>query len=291
MFKGGALQSSNPFGLFDNVISDQAFNAFQQYMRDKCGIAIGHSKRYMVQSRLDNILRETAISNVNDLIEALIKNTLPQKTKTRIIDAITTNETYWFRDGRQFDVLTKEILPELAKHPFNSLRIWSAGCSYGQEPYSICIAMQEFARLHMIKLPKLQIIGTDLSHKVLDIARQAVYSEYALSRGLPTPLKQRYFVSSEQGWKLKPEITSKVSFRPFNLLNSFSLMGKFDVIFCRNVLIYFSSEVKLHILNRMIASLKPKGSLFLSSTESLPPGLSGLKTLQGHGTRYYRRMD
>lgn len=291
MFNGGELQSSDPSSLSNNVISDRAFDAFQQYMHDKCGIAIGHNKRYMVQSRLDNILRETAISNINDLIDGLIKNTLPPKTKTRIIDAITTNETYWFRDGRQFGVLSNVILPELTRHPFNSLRIWSAGCSYGQEPYSISMALQEFTRLQAVKLPNLRIIGTDLSHKVLDIARQAVYSEYALSRGLPSPLKQRYFLPWREQWKLKPEIASIVHFRSFNLLKPFSLLGKFDLIFCRNVLIYFSNEVKLDILNRMIAGLKPNGYLFLSSTESLPPELTGLETLQACGVRYYRRID
>ncbi len=291
MLNGGASRLSIPSSFSRNMLSDQAFEAFQQYMHDQCGIMIGQGKRYMVQSRLGAILQETKTASIDELIHGLITNTLPVKTKTRIIDAITTNETYWFRDGRQFDLLSKVILPELATHPFNAIRIWSAGCSHGQEPYSISMAAQEFARTQGVRCPNMQIIGTDLSHQVLENARRAIYSEFSLSRGLPNHLRHRYFIPWQEQWKLKSEITSKVSFRPLNLLSSFSLLGKFDVIFCRNVLIYFSSEVKLHILNRMIASLKPEGYLFLSSTESLPPGLTGLETLQAHGTRYYRPID
>lgn len=270
-------------------LSAHDFQAFRQYLYGQCGIDLKENKIHMVQSRLMAILPETGVADLGELVQKLINHSLPDKTKTRIVDALTTNETYWFRDPRQFEVLDQVILPEFNRNRFAPRKVWSAACSSGQEPFSISIAVEEFARSQGMAKPNLQIVGTDLSSSILEKAKSAVFSDLSLSRGLPESLKQRYFYPYHGHWQLHSDIVKRVSFRQLNLLKSFTSLGKFDLIFCRNVLIYFSSEVKRDILQRLVESLKPGGYLFLSSTERLPEPIESLQTLRSCGVNYYRR--
>lgn len=271
-------------------LSPEQFEVFQKFLVDACGILLGESKQYLVKNRLTGLLKESEYSSVTQLIGALRSNAVPARLRTRIIDAMTTNETFWFRDNAHFEELRNVLLPAWAADKTGgTLRIWSAACSSGQEPYSIGICVEEFFRYGWTGIKRsVQIIGTDISESVLTEATQAVYSEMALSRGLDETLRSRYFERYQDKWKLKPEIVDRVRFQQFNLLKPFAALGRFDIVFCRNVLIYFSEELKRDILARIAKVLNPGGYLFLSSTESLPGGLDAYETVRGASCRYYR---
>lgn len=185
---------------------------------------------------------------------------------------MTTNETLWFRDTYPFEVLKSRVLPELIKaYPAQRLRIWSAACSSGQEPYSLSMSIDEFERSNLGQLKAgVQIVATDLSPSMLSNCKSGEYDSLAMGRGLSQERLQRYFDPKGPGrWQVKAPIKSRVEFRPLNLLDSYAALGKFDIVFCRNVLIYFSAEVKKDILTRIHATLKPGGYLFLGASEAL----------------------
>ena len=191
---------------------------------------------------------------------------------------MTTNETFWFRDVYPFEYLAKVLLPELAKRkPNEKVRIWSAACSSGQEPYSISMVVEESMRGKLVgRGCDAEILATDLSASVLDIATQGIYDRPSLLRGLSTERARDFFVQQDDdNWRVKDSVRNRVRFRPLNLQESFFLLGKFDIIFCRNVLIYFSSELKLEILRKLHANLQPGGILFLGSSENIA-GLNDL---------------
>lgn len=272
-------------------LSQTAFCDFQRFLREHSGIILGDGKRYLVQSRLSQILPETGLGSLDALIGALVRGRLPEKVRSRIIDVMTTNETFWFRDRGHFELLKERLLADLSRQRFRTLRIWSAACSTGQEPYSIAITALEAVREGWLSRANLRIVGTDLSQQVLKTAADAVYSDLSLSRGLPEPLRQRYFQPHANGWRLKPEVRALVRFQPFNLLKPYTALGRFDLIFCRNVLIYFTPETKRDILQRLAAALEPGGYLFLSSTETLPESVEALQPRSLQGTRIYQRRD
>jgi chemotaxis protein methyltransferase CheR len=185
--------------------------------------------------------------------------------------------------------MENSIFPALLTKTKASIKIWSAACSTGQEPYSISICALN-AMQKTDKHKTVQIIGTDISENVLDEAKAAAYSESSLSRGMDAINKARYFEKNYLGYSLKQEVTQQVRFQQFNLLKPFTALGNFDVIFCRNVLIYFSAEVKCDILLRMVECLEPDGYLFLSSSEALPPGINQLEAIQTQQTCIYRKV-
>jgi chemotaxis protein methyltransferase CheR len=271
-------------------LSPEEFAVFQKFLVNACGILLSESKQYLVKNRLTGLLKESDYSSVTQLISALRSDAVPARLRTRIIDAMTTNETFWFRDNAHFEELRNVLLPAWAADKTGgTLRIWSAACSSGQEPYSIGICVEEFFRYGWTGIKRtVQIIGTDISESVLTEATQAVYNEMALSRGLDETLRSRYFERYQDKWKLKPEIVDRVRFQQFNLLKPFAALGRFDIVFCRNVLIYFSEELKRDILARIAKVLNPGGYLFLSSTETLPSGLDAFETVRGTSCRYYR---
>ena len=270
-------------------ISPLQFRVFKRFLNDTCGIALGDNKQYLVNNRLTGILEKTDYVSIDALADALGEKKAPSKLVADVIDLMTTNETFWFRDAVHFDELKTRIFAELSSKKFASARIWSAACSSGQEPYSISIAAHEYYSKHKSGgFSNVQIIGTDISESILAQAKQANYTNMALSRGIHVANKAKYFEPNGEGWKLKTEIASRVRFQQFNLRKSFQALGQFDVIFCRNVLIYFSDEVKKDILSRMAQVLKPGGYLFLSSTEAMPLGFDLFELVPGTNVRYYR---
>jgi len=190
----------------------------------------------------------------------------------QVIDAMTTNETLWFRDGYPFEVMKNKVLPELTqKYPNQRLRIWSAACSSGQEPFSLSMMVDEYERSNPGQLRAgVQIVATDLSVSMLEACKRGEYDALSMGRGLSLERQQRYFEKLDGArWRIKQPVRQRVEFRQLNLLDSYALLGKFDVVFCRNVLIYFSAEVKKDILRRIHATLKPGGYLFLGASEAL----------------------
>lgn len=269
-------------------IAEAEYIAVREFLRDASGIVLGDNKQYLVQSRLFPLLKKFDLTGFPDLVNALRSmRPLSQKVRIAVIDAMTTNETFWFRDNMQFNELTQTVFPELLKQKTGTIRVWSAACSSGQEPYSISICALN-ALKQSGKNNQIQVIGTDISETVLMEAKKAVFSELALSRGMNAADKGRYFEKVHEGFKLKADISRAVRFQQFNLLKPFSVLGRFDVIFCRNVLIYFSEDVKRDILRRMASVLEPGGYLFLSSTEGMPAEIKEYTPVKG-AVRYFKK--
>jgi chemotaxis protein methyltransferase CheR len=270
-------------------LSAADYRVFQFFLSESCGIELNDDKQYLVKSRLLSLLGKHDVNSLAELAILLQSNsTLGAKVKSAVIDAMTTNETFWFRDEKQFSLLQNTLLPDLFARKTGALKIWSAACSSGQEPYSLSIVVLE-ALQAIHKTKTVQIIGTDISETILDEAKKAEYSELALSRGIDAQTKARYFEKNYAGYNLKAEVSNQVRFQQFNLLKPFAALGRFDIIFCRNVLIYFSNAVKRDIINRMADNLEPSGYLFLSSTESMPNGITSFKTVHAGNTCYYQK--
>lgn len=254
------------------TVSDAQYKRFAQYIEDQSGIVLGDNKHYLVNSRLSSLLLRFKISTIDDLIDKAMQPNMYKDISSAVIDAMTTNETLWFRDTYPYLALKNMILPELAKAGKNPVRIWSAACSSGQEPYSIAMIVQEQAT-SVVHVPPsaCQIIGTDISPEMLDRCRFAHYDNHALARGLSAERKARFFkpTTDPNVMRIDDKVKSMVQFKQMNLLGSYSLLGRFDVIFCRNVLIYFSNTVKSQILNKFAQCLNPGGYLILGSSESI----------------------
>lgn len=234
---------------------------------------LGENKHYLVTSRLNRLTKEFSFPTISAMLDTLALGTNAQ-LKERIIDAMTTNETSWFRDIYPYEILRHKLLPEFAKKKPTSLRIWSAACSTGQEAYSISMTISEFQTANPGALSAfIEIVGTDISPTVLKMARDGIYDEINVVRGLSEERRNKYFTEVDGKWQIRDAIKAPTRFADLNLFGSYSLLGKFDIIFCRNVLIYFSSESKTDLLSRMAEILNPGGYLILGGSES-PTGYS-----------------
>lgn len=247
------------------------FEQFRVFLEKACGILLDENKQYLVSSRLNKLMEQQGIKSLGELVQRI--QAQPRGgLREQVVDAMTTNETLWFRDTYPFEVLKNKVIPEFIRNnPGQRLRMWSAACSSGQEPYSISMAIDEFERSNLGQLKMgAQIVATDLSGTMLTNCKTGEYDSLAIARGLSQERLQRYFDTKGPGrWAVKPAIRSRVEFRSFNLLDSYASLGKFDVVFCRNVLIYFSAQVKKDILLRIHSTLKPGGYLFLGASEAL----------------------
>ncbi len=258
-------------------INAEEFKEFRDFLQIVAGIDLGENKQYLVATRLRRIFQDYGCASLGELT-TLIKSPGKHQVKQQVIDVMTTNETFWFRDTYPFDYMKSTILPELSKqHPGGRFRLWSAACSSGQEPFSLSMILEEYMRDNFsAKNMQWEIIGTDLSSAILDKAKTGEYDRLSISRGLSLERQQQFFDKvDDDTWRTKPVIQSRINFRSLNLQDSFASLGRFDIIFCRNVLIYFSADLKKDILTRMHAQLRPGGALFLGSSESLG-GASGL---------------
>ncbi|SFI75988.1 chemotaxis protein methyltransferase CheR [Stutzerimonas stutzeri] len=250
---------------------DLDFEQFRVFLEKTCGILLGSNKQYLVSSRLNKLMEQQGIKTLGDLVRKI--QAQPRSgLRELVVDAMTTNETLWFRDTYPFEVLKSRVLPEMLKTGAGQrLRIWSAACSSGQEPYSLSMSIDEYERSNPSQAKTgVQIVATELSGAMLAACKAAEYDSLAIARGLSSDRLQRYFdVKAPGRWAVKPAIRSRVEFRVQNLLDSYAALGKFDIVFCRNVLIYFSADVKKDILKRIHATLRPGGYLFLGASEAL----------------------
>lgn len=266
----------------DNSRFDEGeYAQFRLYLEKACGILLGDNKNYLIDSRLRKLMKEQGIQSLFELVRE-IERPGARNLRQEVIDAMTTNETLWFRDRHPFVYLQDTLLPELAKNP-GEISIWCAACSTGQEPYSISICVEELRRRNFTLANKqVRVLATDISNRVLEQARKGVYEPLALKRGMADERLNQYFKPNADGsWEIKPEISRRIEFRPINLKENFITLGKFDVVFCRNVLIYFSSQLQQQIITNIHRVLKPGGYLFLGGSET-PKGLNDLFEI-----RYY----
>lgn len=261
------------------------------FLKQASGIELGANKQYLVESRLVVVFKQFNIQTFSELLPYFnLSNAYAERLKSAVIDAMTTNETSWFRDDQQFHVFQKDVLPDIALRKRGAIKIWSAACSSGQEPYTISICLSEMQRLSSLR-PNVQIIATDISETVLSNARCGIYNDIMMQRGLDAALYKRYFQPIAEGHQVTLDVMKRVRFQQLNLLEPFTQLGKFDIIFCRNVLIYFSEEVKRDILTRLADRLEPNGYLFLSSTESIPADLTLFETIRSEHIRYFRKKS
>ena len=252
------------------TLSDDIYKQFAKFLEIQCGIVLGENKQYLVKSRLIPLIAQFNLESLADLIQQAISNRNRQ-IRTMVIDAMTTNETLWFRDRYPFELLGSKLFPELLDSKKN-IKIWSAASSSGQEAYSISMSVLEYKKAKSAMNLNVQIVGTDISDTMLAQCKAGEYDMLALSRGLSEERKRQFFDRSNNDngkMQVNNEVKKLTSFRSLNLLDSYSSLGKFDIIFCRNVLIYFSSDVKTQILNQFASSLNPNGYLILGASESL----------------------
>ena len=251
-------------------IKPDEIQLLSKYIYGLSGIHIEASKAYLLETRLGRILEGENCTSYSEFYQKA-KMDSSKALEKKILDAITTNETLFFRDSSPFELLKHKILPEVidrkAAKPGNTpIRIWSAACSTGQEVYSIAIVIKEL--LGNTKLD-IRLSGTDLSNAAIKQASYGSYNKFEIERGLPRERLQRYFTADGANSKIKDQLRVMATFRKFNLMHPFSGLGKFDIIFCRNVAIYFTLEDRKKLFQKIASVLEPDGFLIIGSTESL----------------------
>jgi len=245
-------------------VSTESFAYVADLVRAQSAIQLGPGKEYLVESRLLPLARERGHSGpgaVDEYVRTVRRGADPGEL-TKVVEAMTTNETSWFRDTTPFTVLQQEILPAVRADNPGQLRIWSAACSTGQEPYSMIMTLLDGGER------RFSVVATDLATDVLARARAGEYSQLEVNRGLPAPMLVKYFDRAGAGWRVKPELRSFVSFAQHNLLGPPPSGGPFDVVFMRNVLIYFDAATKRDILVRLRRVMRPGGYLVLGAAET-----------------------
>jgi chemotaxis protein methyltransferase CheR len=249
-------------------VSPEDYQFITSFLLDTTGLSLGENKEYLLEARLVPLAQSHGMNGVEDLVLAL-KSSIDPSLKKDVMEAMTTNESSFFRDRRPFDELKNSILPRLIeeKQSTKRLRIWCSACSHGQEPYSIVMQIREnFPELADWNI---QIVATDLCTKALDRAQAGIYSQFEVQRGLPVQLLMKHFDQCEQGWKIKPELGTGIQWKHLNLLEDFQHLGMFDIVFCRNVLIYFKPETKKDILDRISLQMASSGVLLLGAAETV----------------------
>lgn len=250
------------------MLKPNDFELLRGLVYKRAGIVLSKDKTYLLETRLAPVIRARQMAGMDDLVAA-VRLGRDETLLREIVEAMTTNETLFFRDIRPFDLFREEILPALieARKSRRQLRIWSAACSTGQEPYSLAILFKELG-------PKLsgwriEILATDLSREALDKAKVGLYSQFEVQRGLPIQMLTKYFKRVNETWQIDSAIRAMVRYRELNLLENFAGLGQFDMIFCRNVLIYFDQATKADILARMRAIIAADGYLSLGGSETV----------------------
>jgi chemotaxis protein methyltransferase CheR len=243
------------------------YEFLRKLLKTRSGLDLSSDKQYLVESRLIPLARRVGLPGITELVQKIKSGAEPLTAD--VVEAMTTNETFFFRDKLPFDHLREAILPALlpARANRRSLRIWCAASSTGQEPYSIAMCLKEFGAA--LAGWRIEILATDLSQGVLEKSKAGIFSQFEVQRGLPIQMLVKYFTQTGELWQLNADIRAMVQHRQLNLLQDFSHLGTFDLIFCRNVLIYFDQEAKADIFGRLVKVLEADGVLALGAAESV----------------------
>jgi chemotaxis protein methyltransferase CheR len=244
------------------------FDVLSGLVRKHSGLVLTPDKAYLLESRLLPVARKWRLKSLSELAAAL-RGQADSGMVRDVVEAMTTNESFFFRDVKPFDQFKSFVLPHLlrARAATRSIRIWSAACSSGQEPYSLAMILSE--QRAQLTGWRVEILATDLSTEILDKAQAGLYSQFEVQRGLPIQLLVKYFKQQGERWQIDPAIRAMVSFRQLNLLDDMAALGRFDVIFCRNVLIYFDHPTKTLVLDRLSRQMAPDGHLYLGGAETV----------------------
>jgi chemotaxis protein methyltransferase CheR len=253
-------------------VSKEEYVLMKRFIEDKCGIHLEEGKEYLIESRLSDLVLETGCESFTEF-HLKAKMDTAGKLACRIIDAMTTNETLWFRDQSTWKYIKEVAIPQVLDQAEKKgrARIWSAAASTGQEAYSLIMLLDEAtkARNNPSLMNAVEIVGTDISSSALFLAKSGRYDTIAMGRGLPIDKKSKYFTKDERVWIFDQELKKRVSFKRFNLKESFMPLGMFDLILCRYVIIYFSDDFKRDIYKKLYSALQPGSTLLLGATESL----------------------
>jgi chemotaxis protein methyltransferase CheR len=254
------------------TLHQDEFALVARYIYEISGIALKEGKEYLIEGRLGGLLQESGTPTFADLCRQA-RADASKRLERKIVDLITTKETLFFRDGSPFDLLQHKIIPDLIDRRSSllvrpvSIRIWSAGCATGQEVYSIAIVLQEL--LASSKEYRTRLLGTDISDAAIAQASYGQYNHVEIDRGLPSTLRRKYFIETGDQWKIQDEVRALASFRRMNLMQPFHGLGKFDIVFCRNVSIYFSVADRIRLFERIADTMEQDGYLVIGSAESL----------------------
>jgi chemotaxis protein methyltransferase CheR len=244
------------------------YDYLRRLLKERSGLVLSNDKQYLIESRLMPVVRRVGLGSLSDLVHNL-KRPSAESLIVDVVEAMTTNETFFFRDRIPFDHVRDSIVPAFleARALQKRIRVWCAAAASGQEPYSLAISFKEMGA----KLAgwRIDILATDISAEVLEKAKAGVYSQFEVQRGLPINLLVKYFTQNGDTWQIAPEIRAMVQYRPLNLLADFAHLGAFDVVFCRNVLIYFDQDTKVGVLNRIARLLEGDGFLMLGAAETV----------------------
>ena len=244
------------------------YDFLRKYLKQRSGLVLTADKQYLVESRLLPVARKAGHGSLGDLVEAL-KRGGDEPLMAAVVEAMATNESFFFRDKVPFEHFRSIVMPALvaARRNARSIRIWCAAASTGQEPYSLAMCLKDMAP--EIAGWRIEMLATDLCADVLEKARAGLYSQFEVQRGLPIQLLIKHFTQSGELWQIAPELRAMVKFRQLNLLSDFSQLGVFDLIFCRNVLIYFDLDTKSRIFARLAKAIEPDGFLVLGAAETV----------------------
>lgn len=281
----------------DNITVSKEFVGIRQLIEEKSGIVLNDQNAHLLESRLASILNTFMMHNMEELHFKLCVERDPEIT-SHVIEAITTNETFWFRDKALWIMMEELLLPRyvdlLRSGEGKKIRIWSAACSYGQEPYSIAMCIAGYLQKHAIDdvdMSSFEILATDISNAALNTAKSAQYDTISISRGLDEAYKQLHFKREGNGWKLNDTIRKEISFQHFNLIDGFYSQDMFDLILCRNVLIYFSESNKKQIYRKMAQALKNDGVMLIGSSELLDDGNQYFLRQQYSNSIYFKKKS
>ena len=243
------------------------YEYLRKLLKDHSGLDLSADKQYLIESRLLPLSRKSGLAGISEVVQKM-KAGSPSLV-AQVVEAMTTNETFFFRDKVPFDHFRDSIMPEIikARAARKSVRIWCAAGSTGQEPYSLAMCLKEMSAA--LAGWRVEIIATDLSQEVLEKSKAGVYSQFEVQRGLPIQLLVKYFKQNGELWQISPEIRAMIQHRQLNLLHDFSQLGAFDVIFCRNVLIYFDQDTKINIFGRLAKTMEADGFLVLGAAETV----------------------
>jgi chemotaxis protein methyltransferase CheR len=243
------------------------YDYLRNLLRQRSGLVLSADKQYLVESRLTPLARKAGIASLGELVAKLKVN--DEKLIADVVEAMTTNESFFYRDKIPFDHFREAIMPGLmaSRARERRIRIWCAAASTGQEPYSLAMCLKEMK--DRLGGWRVEILATDISTEVLEKAKAGVYSQFEVQRGLPIQMLVKYFRQVGDTWQIAPDMRAMVQYRPLNLLADFANLGRFDVVFCRNVLIYFDQETKIGVLNRIGKVLDPEGYLVLGAAETV----------------------
>lgn len=263
-------------------MSDAAFQTLATMLRARSGLALGPEKLYLLETRLAPLLAREGLTDLRDLAARLRPGSALERD---VVDAMTTNESLFFRDMKPFDLL-RRTLPRLAtaRPPGVTLRIWSAAASTGQEAYSIAMLAEDIAP--QLGGRRVEILGTDIAREPLRRAREGVFTQFEIQRGLPMAMLVRHFDKQDSGWRIKPALRERVQFREFNLLDDPAPLGRFDIVFCRNVLIYFDAPTKTRVLGALARQMAADGVLCLGGAETILGVSDAFRALPGESAAY-----